>query len=751
MENARLLTETREALEQQTATAEVLQVINSSPGDLAPVFDAMLEKAMRLCEAAFGMFWTYDGVRFEAAALRGVPAAFAEFLREPLRAFHRETGLGRMLRGERVTIHVDMAAEEAYRAGDPLRRAIVDLGGAHSAATVALRKDDTLLGAFTVFRQEVRPFTDKQIALLQNFAAQAVIAMENARLLTETREALEQQTATAEVLQVINSSPGDVQPTFDAIAASATRLCEAASGVVFQFDGSQSHLAAHYNCSPAELDALQATYPHAPSRGSVTGRAILTRAVAFVADIASDPEYALPSIVQSGMHAHLSVPMLLDGDPVGAITVSRREAKPFSEAQIELLRTFAAQAVIAMENARLLTETREALELQTATAEVLQVINSSPGDLAPVFDAMLEKAHSLCGVARGSLELYDGKNFRAAATHGLADSFAEQLRQGYPASANPATRPLIEGQPFTHILDRSQHEFPFARSALDTGPAGTLLCVPLRRDEKLLGMIASARQEVRPFSDKQIALLQNFAAQAVIAMENARLITETREALEQQTATAEVLQVINSSPGDLAPVFDAMLDKATRLCDAHSGFLWTYDGERFGAAAMRGLPPRFAEFLREPRVPGPDTGISRLARGEPLVHFTDLAESDSYEAGDELHRASVDLGGFRTILIVPLRKDDTLLGGFTIDRQEVRPFTDKQIALLQNFAAQAVIAMENARLIDRDARGAGAADRDRRGIAGHQFLARRPRAGVRRYARQGYDALRSGLWPFVDV
>ena len=383
MENARLLTETREALEQQTATAEVLQVINSSPGDLQPVWDAMLEKATRLCDAKFGVMTVYDGVKFQTTAWHGVPPALAELFTLAPPDFGPHTAGALMLRGEKV-VHVEnLAASEGYRLGEMRFKAFVDVGGARTFLGVALRKDSRLLGYLAVYHQEVRPFTEKQIALLQNFAAQAVIAMENARLLTETREALEQQTATAEVLGVINSSPGDVQPTFDAIATSATRLCEAASGAVFRFDGSQSHLAAHYNCTPAELDALRATYPLAPSRGSVTGRAVLTRAVAHVADIATDPEYALPGIVQSGMHAHLSVPMLLDGNPVGAITVARREAKQFSETQIELLKTFAAQAVIAMENARLITETREALEQQTATAEVLQVINSSPGDSHP--------------------------------------------------------------------------------------------------------------------------------------------------------------------------------------------------------------------------------------------------------------------------------------------------------------------------------------------------------------------------------
>jgi len=222
--------EREEGLQRETAMAEMLQVINSSPGDLTPVFDAMLEKATRLCDAAFGWFWTYEDDRFQATALRGAPLALVEFLRQPVRGFHGGTGVGRLLHGERVTIHLDMVAEEAYEAGDPLRRAIVDLGGARSAVTVALRRDETSLDALTIYRQEVRPFTKKQIALLQNFAAQAVIAMENARLLTETREALEQQTATAEVLGIINSSPGDLAPVFDAMLEKATRLCEAPYG-----------------------------------------------------------------------------------------------------------------------------------------------------------------------------------------------------------------------------------------------------------------------------------------------------------------------------------------------------------------------------------------------------------------------------------------------------------------------------------------------------------------------------------------
>jgi signal transduction histidine kinase len=508
----------------------VLGVINSSPGDLAPVFDAMLEKATSLCEAAFGMLRSYDGERFNTLAARGVPEAYAQFLQENGGLPPTGTGLERLVEGASFVHSADTMAEEGY--SGPVWRAMVELGRARAVLAVPLRKDDRLVGSITVYRQEVRPFTDKQIALLQNFAAQAVIAMENARLITETREALEQQ---------------------------------------------------------------------------------------------------------------------------------------------------------------------------TATAEVLGVINSSPGDLAPVFDAILEKARTRTDAIHGDLWTYDGECFPLVATHG-EPGFAEWLRQQGPLRAWPGSpfERLLQGEDYVHLEDgpdASFHLVPEFLEKVKIAGIRTTLMIALRKEDVLLGAIVVYRREVQAFSDKQIALLQNFAAQAVIAMENARLITETREALEQQTATAEVLQVINSSPGDLAPVFDAMLDKALNLCQAAFGALWSYNGGNLHVSAVRGAPSEYEQFLR--KGPHQPTHMQqRLLRGRPFEQIADVTLSEAYRAGDPLGRAGADLGGVRTLLAVPLRKDDKVLGIFGIYRQEVRPFSDKQIALLQSFAAQAVIAMENARLLD---------------------------------------------------
>jgi GAF domain-containing protein len=355
-----------------------------------------------------------------------------------------------------------------------------------------------------------------------------------------------------------------------------------------------------------------------------------------------------------------------------------------------------------MENARLITETREALEQQTATAEVLGVINSSPGDLAPVFDAMLEKATRLCEAPFGILRTWDGERFHFGAVQG-EPWFRDWVRQRHPLRQDGDASPLgriVAGERVVSLADALGDEGYRASSSFremaETSGLRSAIWVALHKDDALLGSITVYRQEVRPFTDKQVALLQNFAAQAVISMENARLITETREALAQQTATAEVLGVINASPGNLTPVFDAILEKAHSLCDTTRGALMVYDRGHFRAVATHGMPEAFAERLRRPFRPNPDSPQDRLLHGERLIHIPDVRGHTG--PGSE-GPAAVE-AGVRTLLMVPLRKDGALLGYITAHRREVRRFTDKQIALLESFAAQAVIAMENARLLD---------------------------------------------------
>jgi GAF domain-containing protein len=518
----------------------------------------------------------------------------------------------------------------------------------------------------------------------------------------ELAEALAQQTATAEILETINSSPGDLAPVFDAILEKAHTLCGADKGALAINESGGIRAVATRGLSEAFASLIRKPQGNTP--GSPNARLLAGKNLLHIPDIRTVLGHIPQAAAElEGVRTILFIPLRKDRALLGYITAYRQEIRPFTDKQIALLQNFAAQAVIAMENARLLTETREALEQQIATAEVLGVINSSPGDLAPVFDAILEKAHSLCGIDAGSLQLYASGHFHASAIRGMPETFAQVQRRPYqPPPGSPAAR-LVAGERIVHVADISEtvKEWagdPRAQAVIEQG-LRTVLFVPLRKDTELLGYISAFRKEIRPFTEKQIALLQNFAAQAVIAMENARLITETREALDQQTATAEVLGVINSSPGDLAPVFDSMLEKATRLCDAAFGSLLTYDGEHFENVAL--VPDAFAEFAKPGRAIafGPGTGPYRLVAGELFVHVIDGQAEAAYREGDPAQRALIDLAGARTWVTVPLRKDDELLGAITVFRQEVKPFTDKQIALLQNFAAQAVIAMENARLL----------------------------------------------------
>ena len=698
--------ELSEALEQQTATSEVLQVISSSRGELEMVFEAILANAVRLCEAKFGTLFLHERGAVRMVAAHNVPPSFVTMQqrRGPFHP-HADAPFGEVIRTKQ-TVHVDLAATKAYGERHPAVVEAVELGGARTQVTVPLLKDDELIGIIAIFRQEVRPFTEKQIELVKNFAAQAVIAIENTRLLNELRQSLEQQTATSEVLQVISRSQSELAPVFQTILANAIQLCEANFGSLNFHDNGAFPTAATHNVPEVYADyrrrhpIVSAPKTHPLARVAASKQALqISDMRAEALYLEKDPSF-IAMVDLAGARTLFIVPMLKDDNLIGAITIFRQEVRPFSEKQIELVKNFAAQAVIAIENTRLLNELRESLEQQTATSEVLKVISSSPGALQPVFEAMLENATRICGASFGHMFAYEDGVFQTIATHNAPAGFEEFLRRG-PIDPVPGTAlaQVLHNPRTVHILDSRELETyvnrnPLSVAAVEQGGVRTLLVVPMLKDDSLIGTIGIYRQEVRPFTDKQIALVQNFAAQAVIAIENTRLLNELRESLQQQTATADVLRVISSSPDGLEPVFSAMLENALRICEAKLGMLLRHSDGAFVAQTMVGAPPALVDaLLHKPFTPPAGNPLGRMARTKKLVHTLDAA-------AEEYKPLSARLAGARSHIVVPMLKENEVIGAISIYRQEVRPFADRQIGLLTSFADQAVIAIENTRLLN---------------------------------------------------
>ena len=697
LENTRLFNETREALEQQTATAEVLRVISSSVADTQPVFEKILDSCRTLFDVdEMTIALVHDDGHVHIKAWRG------ESMRIAVRAFPRpleETTAAQVIL-ERRTIHVPNVGAVVDTLS-PAARAVYDLIGNYSAINAPMIRDDRGIGTITLFRVPPKPFSDKEIALLTTFADQAVIAIENARLFRETQEAFERQTATSEILQVISESPTNVQPVFDAITERAMVLSKSIIGAMMRFDGELQDVMAVRGFSPAGEAGFRALWPQKLTPDDSSARAILACAPVQISDYASERGAAALVFIdaQEPIRSALSVPMIRDGRCIGTINVAHPEPGNFQKETVTLLQTFAAQAVIAIENVRLFNETKEALEQQTASAEVLRVISSSVADTAPVFEKILDSCEALFDVKQMMLILVDDEGqahaitWRGAQMDAAARTLPRPVDQTATGLAIRATQPI-------HFPDAEKSKEPLpptVRALFDQVGNFSVVFAPLLRNGRGIGSIGLFRIPQKPFTDKEIALLTTFTDQAVIAIENARLFRETQEALERQTAMSDILRVISESPTDVQPVFDAVAARAAALCKAPLGFSFRFDGELAHLVGVFGTSRESEDALHAifPLKPDRTTLTGRVVLERVPVQVSDLRAEINYPYQQATARA-----GMRGFLGVPMLRDGKVIGGIGVARTEPGGFADPLVSLLQNFAAQAVIAIENVRLFN---------------------------------------------------
>jgi signal transduction histidine kinase len=700
IENARLVNETREALEQQTATSEILKVISKSTSDVQPVLEAIVTSAAQLFPACNATIFMRDAELVHRRAMAGatVDARMGEEMASiyPVPFDPRVSSSARAMAERRPNACLDTEArdvpEHIKRAG----RA----GRFRSNVVVPLVRDDEGIGTIVLTHPEPGySLTDKQLALLQTFADQAVIAIENVRLFNETKESLERQTATSDILRVISSSTTDVQPVFDAIVQGGLKLFPDALVSVALPEHGKVRVAAVASHDPSEIEHWRARFPFPLTREYMHGVSMLDRRMVDVPDAAAntDPVLAVgtKNFLASGFGAQTTMPMLRGDAAIGAISVVRRQAGPLTDKQIDLLRTFADQAVIAIENVRLFNETKESLEQQTATSEILRVISDSPGDVKPILEAVAQRATRLCDTTATAIYVLEGNEMRRAAFNGPAEL---QGRETVPYSRGTLIgRAIVEGKTI-HVedIEQAQAEYPLSwEFAQQYGRRQAMLAVPLMREGRSFGTMFLRRREVRAFSDRQVALAQTFADQAAIGIENVRLFNETKEALEQQKASAEVLGAISSSIADTSPVFERILQSSMRLFGSKVAGI-TILGED-GRLQLRGYQgPGHEEFTKAlfPMPLDGNSGNSRAIKDGTIFHVPDSEAQDVPEGARQGHRATRS----RASLFAPMLWQGRGIGTIFISREMPGPFSDKEISLLKTFADQAVIAIQNARL-----------------------------------------------------
>jgi GAF domain-containing protein len=724
---ADLAQELRDARAREAATGEILRVINRSPTDYQPVFEAILENATRLCDAPLAVLFMRRHNGFHLVAHAGTRPEFVEFLLANPLPLDPEKSITAKAAAERRAIEIpDISDEQSHGAGHPLRRSGVEVEGIRTQLTVPMLRGDEAVGVIIVYRREVRSFERNHVELLTTFTEQAAIAVDNVRRFRALQESLERQTATGEILSVISRSPTDYQPVFETVLENATRLCDAPLAVLFMRGDDAYHLVAHKGSRPEYVEFLRARPLPLDPKLSGIAQAGAARRPSQMADVTDSAAYRegqsvrVASVDIEGIRSALWVPMVKHDETIGVICLYRREVRPFDESHVDLVSTFASQAVIAVDNVRLFQaleartdELGEALERQTATSDILRVISRSPTDYQPVFETILENATRLCDAPLAVLLMRREDGYHLVAHAGSRPEYIEFMRAN-PLPLDPAASVTaqtgIDRRP-VQIADVTDHPIyrdgqPYRSAVVDIEGIRSGLWVPMVKNDETVGVLCLYRREVRPFDQGVVDLVSTFADQAVIAIDNVRLFQaleartdELGEALERQTATSDILRTISRSPTDYGPVFDAILDSATRLCDAPLAFLLMREGDYFNLVAHRGSRPEFVEWTLENPVPidSPLLAARAAVEGVPQ-QLADITDSKDYRDGLPHRVASADIEGIRSGLFVPMMKGDDCVGVIAVYRREVRPFDDSHVALVSTFADQAVIAIDNVRL-----------------------------------------------------